>query len=319
MVIYNPTAGLRRRGRLTRTLSLLHRSGVSVLLRETAGRGHAQTLAATADGVDAVVAAGGDGTINEVANGLALLRAGRGRDLPLGIIPLGTANVLARELGLPLEPDGVAAVLARDPARTIHPGRLLSDARPPRLFVQMAGVGLDARVVANIRPHLKRLAGKGAYVLETIGQILAGPRLAYRVGLDLPDGQRRSLDVASAVIAKGHFYGGGFVLAPAADPAQPLFQVCLFHRPGSLPALAYSAGMVLGRLGRNRDYSVLPAVRVTVEPLPGGPTGEPVQGDGDVIGHLPVRIELAPTALSVLAPAAAVSAVSGHTGSGQAL
>ena len=107
-VIYNPTAGWRRRARLERVLERLGELGASVTLRETRGRGDAEMLARAADpaACDAVVAAGGDGTINEVMNGLDR------RNLPLGIVPLGTANVLAAEIGLPREPRAQAEAIA---------------------------------------------------------------------------------------------------------------------------------------------------------------------------------------------------------------
>jgi diacylglycerol kinase family enzyme len=318
-------------------VATLRELGHRVDLRETTHRGHGEEIAATADParVDVVIAAGGDGTINEVANGLARGAVRRGGPvLPLGIVPMGTANVLAHELGLPLDGRAMGRLLAGAQPQAIHPGRIrpdtTSDAEPgvepdsggaragdvPRLFVQMLGAGLDARVVARINPAVKRRLGKGAYVLESLAQIAAGPRVAYRVTIDRPDGGREVHEVASAVLAKGRFYGGTFILAPRARLSAAHLQVCLFQHGGRGMALAYTAGMVLGLLDRMPGYRVVPALRARVEPLAaptsftgpadasrtGSSRGEPVQGDGDVLGHVPFTADLAPITLSVLAP-----------------
>lgn len=303
LLIYNPMAGLRRRGRLSRTVETLHDLGCAVTLAETTCAGHAAELAAQArpDEVDAVVAAGGDGTINEVVNGLCQrAERGEGPPLPLGIVPLGTANVLALELGLPWRGAQIGRVLANAPTRMVHIGRCLPDNGLPRLFAQMLGAGMDARVVASIRPHMKRQIGKAAYMVEGMREILSNPRVGYAVEIERPDGGRERHEVASAVLAKGHFYGGTYVLAPQARLEDPGFQVCLFLRGGRLTAFAYAAGMVLGGLDRLPAYKVVPAVRVRVTALPGGPAGEPVQADGDVLATVPFTADIAPYTLPVL-------------------
>ncbi|WP_114394784.1 diacylglycerol/lipid kinase family protein [Oleisolibacter albus] len=295
LLIHNPAAGLRRPGLLPRTLGALRALGAGLELRETAGAGDAERLAtaagaeAAALGFDAVLAAGGDGTINEVVNGLA--RSGP-PTLPLGIIPLGTANVLAAELGLPREPADLALRLVQAPPRSIALGRANG-----RLFVQMAGVGLDARVVAGMDPALKRRLGRGAYVLGGWAGILRGPGLDYAVEVTRPDGWSEQYRAASVILCRGHFYGGRFVLAPQADLARAQFQLCLYLRPGRLAALSYATSLVLGGTVRRADVRVLTAIRVRID----GPAGEPVQGDGDIIARLPLTAEIAPFPLQVLA------------------
>lgn len=303
LLIYNPIAGQRRRGLLTGTHDRLVELGCAVTLAETTRRGHAEELAAAADpaAFDAVIAAGGDGTINEVVNGLCRRAlAGQGAPIPLGIVPLGTANVLALELGLPTRPAELAGWLAGVPATPVHLGHCIPDAGTPRLFTQMLGAGLDARVVASVQPHIKRRIGKGAYVLESLAQIAAGAALAYQVELTRPDGGTERHRVASIVLAKGHYYGGHYTLAPQARLVEPVFHACLFLRGGRLPALGYMAGMVLGGLARQRDYRIIPATRVRVEPLSGKRVGEPVQADGDCLGSVPFTAEIAPFTLPVL-------------------
>lgn len=289
LVIHNPVAGGRRARRLRAVVECLERThGAVVEVRSTGGRGDAEAFArAVAPGsVDAVVAAGGDGTINEVINGLAV-HAAAGTPVPLGIVAMGTANVLAGELGLPTDPQGIARVLAGGRMAAIHPA-----VANGRVFSMMAGVGLDARVVERVDTRLKRLIGKGAYVVETLVQLAVRPSHRYRVSLDggAPE------EVAAVIVAKGHFYGGRFVCAPDARLTDPNLQVCLFPRAGRWNAARYVWGVTAGRLAHFPDYRVVTAQRVTIE----GPAGDAVQGDGDVAARLPVEIALAGWTLPVL-------------------
>lgn len=298
LLIHNPAAGPatgpQRRRRLTTLVETLQRKyGAEVAIRATQGPGDAERLAraTTPDDGEALIVAGGDGAVGEAINGLltadgkpgAWLAAGR----PLGIAPLGTANVLAAELKLPDNPAELADVLVHAAARPMHLG--LANGRA---FSMMVGVGLDAHVVERIDRNLKRWTGKGAYIVETLAQLLAYRRSAYQVDID---GRRYA--AAGAVIANGHYYGGRFVCAPKASLFEPTLHVCLFPRPGRLHALRYLWGMISGRLGRFPDYQVIPAMRVAVY----GAENETAQGDGDIIGRLPLEIKTAPFTLPVIA------------------
>lgn len=293
LVIHNPTAGGRRARRLRAVVSRLEARGLSVAVRPTGKRGDAEDFARSADPaeIDAVVAAGGDGTINEVINGLAVHAAG-GRPLPLGIVPMGTANVLAAELGLSTDVERIAAAIAGGRRTMIWPA--LANGR---VFSLMAGVGLDARVVERVDPRVKRLIGKGAYVAETLVQLATRPDHRYRVTLDDAPPQ----EVASVIVAKGHFYGGRFICAPDARLTEPELHVCLFPRGGRLNALRYVWGVTAGRLARFPEYRVVTAKRVRIEgPAGDGLFADAVQGDGDVLARLPVEITLAGWRLPVL-------------------
>ena len=293
LVIHNPTAGGRRARRLRAVVSRLEARGLSVAVRPTGKRGDAEDFARSADPaeIDAVVAAGGDGTINEVINGLAVHAAG-GRPLPLVIVPMGTANVLAAELGLSTDAERIAAAIAGGRRTMIWPA--LANGR---VFSLMAGVGLDARVVERVDPRVKRLIGKGAYVAETLVQLATRPDHRYRVTLD--DGEAQ--EVASVIVAKGHFYGGRFICAPDARLTEPELHVCLFPRGGRLNALRYVWGVTAGRLARFPEYRVVTAKRVRIEgPAGDGLFADAVQGDGDVLARLPVEITLAGWRLPVL-------------------
>lgn len=290
LVIHNPVAGARRARRLAAVVSLLEqRFGAAVTVRATTGRGDAEEIARRMQPgmVDALVVAGGDGTINEAINGLAATaEADAGPALPLGLVPLGTANVLAAELGLPRTVLGIAEALVHGSVKPIHLGRANG-----RFFSMMAGAGLDARVVETVDTGLKRRIGKGAYVVRTLEEWATRPGARYRVTVD-----GRTEEVASVIVAKGHYYGGRFVCAPDARLDLPELHVCLFPQAGRWNALRYLWGVTTGRLGHFPDYRVIRGSRVLID----GPESEAVQGDGDVVARLPVEIAVVPWGLPVL-------------------
>jgi diacylglycerol kinase (ATP) len=289
LIVFNPTAGAGRRRRLARALAALGACGLKPDLAETRAPGHAEALArdAAARGVALVVAAGGDGTIAEVASGLA------GSAAALGVLPLGTANVLALELGLPLSPDGAAAVLAAGRQVVLRPGLArFADGRA-RLFVQMLGAGFDAAVVANLDLGLKRRAGRAAYVWQTLRDL---PRYGFppiAAELDGHAGQ-----AASVIVTKGRLYAGRHSIAPAARPAESGFQIVLFRRPGALRAALAGAALPLGLIPRLPGVEILAAHRIVLRAA----EAVPVQADGDPVGRLPVEIADAPAPLRILVP-----------------
>lgn len=287
LVIFNPAAGARRRRRFERVAGALAEAGIRFTVADTTAPGHAEALArdAVATGETIVVAAGGDGTIAEVVNGIA------GSDARLGVIPIGTANVFAHELGLPFGTAAIAAALKRGGVRIVIPGSAhFADGRT-RLFVQMLGVGLDAAVVASLNGALKRRIGRGAYVVETLRQIAAWP--FPRLGLRL-DGA--ASEGAQVIATKGRFYGGRFVLAPEAACDTAGISACVFERGGWWSALRAGVALPLGLLPR------LPGlVRQRVAALEiAAPEGLPVQADGDLIGATPVTVSDAASRIAVV-------------------
>jgi diacylglycerol kinase (ATP) len=288
LIIYNPAAGRGSAGRLRRFLDHLARLAVPVVLRETGGRGDAESFARAADAgeFDAVVAAGGDGTINEVVNGLA------SADLPLAILPLGTANVLANEIGLPRDPERLAVVAATGPARLVRTGEVIWNGGARR-FVMMAGIGFDSSVVAGLDPALKRRFGKLAYAAEIIAQLARYRDCRYSfacAGEEIP--------AAAAVVANGRYYAGRFVLAPRARLDAPALELVLFLRGGRLAMLRYLLALALARVHRLSDVRILRAVSLSVA----GPVGAPVHADGDIVATLPVTIALAAGPLRLIHP-----------------
>jgi diacylglycerol kinase (ATP) len=247
---------------------VLAANGVRLELAETCRAGHAEalTLDAVNRGEPMVVAAGGDGTIAEVANGLM------GSNARLGVIPLGTANVLAHELGLPFSPKAVAAALAFGRTTTLWPG-IASSAQGERLFVQMLGVGFDAHVVERVSFPMKRFFGKGAYVLRAMAELTRYSYPPIRVRVDEVETQ-----AASVIVSKGRLYGGRFRLAADAVPGKPGFSVVLFDRGGPGAAMMYGAALPLNLLGHAPGVRRIRANRVDFignKPVPGQADGDP--------------------------------------------
>lgn len=290
LVVFNPTAG-RRGGRLAAILAALEAQDCEVVLRKTAGPGDATRIARDESrGFDVLAVAGGDGTINEAANGLAEL----GPDAPaLAVLPFGTANVLAHEIGLGLDEARVARTVATGRTETVHLGTVSEPRGTARRFLLMAGIGFDAAVVAGVDTRLKRRIGKGAYVWRMLVELW---RYGYARYMVTVDGERHAC--ASAVVAKGRFYGGRFVCAPDACLNEPDFQVCLFLRAGRLHVLRYSLALALGRLPKLPDVRLLRGRDIRLE----GPFGAPIQADGDIVARLPSGVTIATHPLRLLYP-----------------
>jgi YegS/Rv2252/BmrU family lipid kinase len=287
VIIFNPVAGRRRAHLLWRVLDVLVANGVRLDLAETHRPGHAQELAreAVQRGEKMVVAAGGDGTIAEVANGLM------GSQTHLGVIPLGTANVLAHELGLPFSPRAVAAALAFGRTCQLWPGQA-NGARGTRLFVQMIGVGFDAHVVHNLPFPLKKIFGKGAYVIQTTRELSRYRFPSIRLRID-----DQETEAASVIISKGRLYGGRFHLAADAEPSEPGFSVILFDWSGPAAALYYGAALPLNLLGKAPGVRQIRAKRIDFlqnETVP-------AQTDGDSAGCAPLWVSDAPGPIRVVA------------------
>ena len=298
LLIVNPTAGRRRRGLVDAGVTRVRAEGWAVDVVETAAAGDARRLAATCDagryGVIAV--AGGDGTINEVVNGLA----GRGVDAPaVGIVPLGTANVLAHELGLGSSATAVARTMTAGRELLVQPGEAINGAGT-RCFSLMAGAGFDAKVVAGVSAPLKRRLGRAAYVWRSLVEARRYRPVRYQVEID---GVRH--EASSVIVTRSRHYAGPYVVAPKAALGEPLLHVCLFERWGRSHTFRYGLALLLGRLPRTAGYRVVSgrSVRVSVLSDAGELREQPVQIDGDNALTLPVSIGLAAGAVRLLRPA----------------
>lgn len=301
LLIFNPTAGRRRRGLVDAVVRRVRDEGWTVDVVETAAGGDARRLAAECDAgrYGVVAVAGGDGTINEVVNGLASRAA---TAPPLAIVPLGTANVLAHELGLGFSAASLAETMTAGHEMLVHPGRAAgagATAGAPRCFSLMAGAGFDAKVVAGVSAALKRRWGKGAYVWRSLVEARRYRPVRYAVEVD-----GRMYEAASVIVTHARHYAGPYVVAPSASLGTPLLHVCLFERWGWVHALRFGAALLIGALPRTTGYRVVEgrSVRISVMHDAGERQRQPVQIDGDDALTLPVSIGLAPEAVRLLRP-----------------
>ena len=290
-LIYNPIAG---RGRLERVLDAILRTcrqeGLDLEPLPTSRPGQATDLAgglAREGRVEAVFALGGDGTAREVAAGLM------GSPAPLGILPGGTANLMALALGLPRDPVAAAAVLCHVPARPFDVG--IAGDRP---FLMMISAGLDARALAALDRGWKTRLGKTAVWMQGIREWW---RYGYpEIGI-VADGEPLPKATFLAV-SNIPYYGGAYRMAPGARPDDRRFELVTFHGSGRAQTLGFILGVVTGRHTRRRDVRVRTVEEVvfTVPPEAG------VQIDGDPVAMgTTVHVRLAPEPLLVLAPAPA--------------
>jgi YegS/Rv2252/BmrU family lipid kinase len=292
-VIFNPVA---RGNKARRFRDLLAARSAECVFQPTAGPGDARRLARAAvmDGFDLIVAAGGDGTVNEVLNGIGDAPDGFQR-ARLGVLPLGTINVFARELNLPLQFEAAWAVLQRGHELAMDLGRadFLADGRAQqRYFMQLAGVGFDARAIERVSWKLKKKAGPLAYVVAGL-QALAEtkPRLIVRVG-------DRQLEGELALIGNGKFYGGPYALFPDAQLCSGRLEVCVFPRMNFWTLLRLAPGfLACRRLSEGRVRRGC-AERLEVT----GDRPAAFELDGEWIGNLPVTFSVAPQKLRVIVP-----------------
>jgi len=253
---------------------------------ETAGAIAREQIAC---GVDLVVAAGGDGTINEVAEGMVHSQ------VPLAILPGGTANVLATEMKAGNNLENVAGRMDEWRSQRISVGHLIcAGGRVSRHFLLMAGIGLDAHIVRNVNPALKAKTGKLAYWVS--GWSLLGRTLAeFYVDVE---GCRRKCSFA--LLSRVKNYGGDFEIARQVSLLDDYFEVVLLEGRSSLRYVKYFTGMALNRLSAMQGVTVLRASRVAIS-CPEDRHGY-VQIDGEFAGSLPAEARIVPDALTLLMP-----------------
>jgi diacylglycerol kinase (ATP) len=290
-LIANPNAGRARRiPLLSAVRSLLDRAGLEHDLRISEAPGLAITLAmeATGGNYHGVLAFGGDGTISEVANGII------GSELTLGIIPAGTMNLFAREVGISDRMEEAVGIIAAGRTRRVEVGRVGG-----RYFLLCASAGLDAAIVRDVKPSAKRRLGKWAYYLKAPRSVLSysypGIRMVVDDGVTLQGGE--------VIIANGRDYGDGFRIAPGASLDDGVMDACLFRGRRASKYPGYYWAVRRGRHLLHQDVTYYKATRFFLCPTSEG-TQIPFQIDGDYLCDLPVEIRVMPGALPVYAPAA---------------
>lgn len=286
LIIANPQshrfALFQRKERVLR--HILEESGHPVEIVYTEAPGHGTHLAkqAAREGFDAVVAAGGDGTLNEVINGAFAT------PLKVGILPCGISNVFAREVGVPLDLEEAAQVLRAGRVRALDLGQA-----GDRLFHMCLGAGLDAWAVQHVRPGEKRRMGKYAYIWSGLRHLSEYPFPPIQVWAD---GQMIA-EGSQVMIANTSRYGGEYRLAPRARPDDGWLDLVVFHHRDLPSVFRYAYGVIGGLHHRYGDVSFHRVRRVS---LIG--EGVPYHVDSEFAGNLPVEVQVHPGALKLLVP-----------------
>jgi diacylglycerol kinase (ATP) len=289
VVICNPLAGKQDGERnLQLAIDVLERAGWSVCVHRTEAAGHATTLArqAVTEGVDTVLVAGGDGTLNEVIQALV------GTETAVGTLPFGTVNVWARELGMPLQPVDAARAIVGGHTVRIDLGMVNN-----RYFLLMAGIGFDGEAVSRAATftRYKRHFGILPY-------IAAGLITAFRFpGADVElryDGLIRRMQALQIVAGNTRLYGGAFRFTPRAVATDGLLDVCVVKGHGPLAVLRQSLPILLSGTIARVDVEMLRVRELTVR------TDRvlAMQVDGEWAGTTPVDFRVAPRSLTVIVP-----------------
>jgi len=288
-IIYNPISGrkLFRQWRVRKMIRLLEQRGIAATAVATSGPNTGSRAAREAidAGSEVIICHGGDGTLNEVLQGVACGKA------TLAVWAGGTANVVARDLNIPRRLDKVADVIATGKTKKICLGKATSDGWA-RYFLMFAGIGLDASICRGVMPGLKRLVGQGAFWVSGIQHFIAWPENSFLITVD-----GESYESGFSLIANGKGYGGGIRIAPGARLDEAAFQV--FIMPRSAGRLKYLRALLNAVAGSTRTGGRL----VKTQCLLADSDGETwVEVDGEPIGRLPMTFTVVPEALTVIIP-----------------
>jgi YegS/Rv2252/BmrU family lipid kinase len=312
ILLYNPLSGSRRQRRLAdveAAMAVLKAAGVEVSAAptSTSGDDQRQIHQAIADGYDTIFACGGDGTIHDVLQGLV------GSQAVLGIIPLGTANALAHDLGLPLSPEAAARASLTATPRRIAVGQVtyqkLSGGSGSRYFTVTVGVGADAHLFYKLDPLVKNRFGMAAYYAKAtlLWLTLKLENLAVEI-LDEGGGPARQIEVSQLLAVRIREFGGILrELAPGASLERNDLRLVLFQTRSRLAYLQYILRGLFGARWEVTGIDLLHGTRVKCHPLavPGNSSKDSrifVEADGELLGTLPAEISTVPDALTLLFP-----------------
>ena len=292
-LIFNPTARGNNAVKFRKWLGQLPNN---VTLIETTAPGSASSLAEQAikDGFQTIVASGGDGTINEVVNGIGQKKRELD-EVSLGILPLGTMNVFARELGISLSIKKAWNTIQLGhtrkvdlPIAKLHTPSGLAE----KVFIQMIGAGLDGDAVGGVSIPLKRKVGALAYLASTLSALRATPpKLTAKWDGGSTEGEWMC-------VGNGKMYGGPFTLFPNAMVDDGKLDLCVLPKVNNRIIAHAVIAMLRGRLNSWPGIIYHRVSKLTIE----GPTDTRIQADGDYIGKLPLQIRVLPRKLNVLVP-----------------
>lgn len=308
LLIHNPNAGSggnARRKRLDEARRVFAQRGIEIALAETSGPGEATEIAAHAcdEGRQLVIACGGDGTLNEIVNGLASRQ--NGHRVPLALLPAGTANVLAKELDLSWDITRAAEQLVRGEVRELALGLAtpLDQPEKRRYFLSVAGAGPDGQITYAINLELKARLGILAYWWQGAREVIAYKFPRFRVKTD-----EQTVDASLVIVGRTKHYGGPFKITTGADLYENQFELLALTTQSGLKYLSYLPTLWLGDLRKTEGVHFWKSDRLVCEPLDDGPVY--TQVDGEPLARLPVEFRIVPRALKLLVPAVEASTAS---------
>ncbi|HKV24211.1 MAG TPA: diacylglycerol kinase family protein [Candidatus Acidoferrum sp.] len=313
LMIHNPNAGnggQDRRRLLDQARHIFASRGIDAELSETTGPGHATEIAARAarENRGLVIACGGDGTLNEIVNGLATQQ--NGHRVPLALLPGGTANILAKELDIPWNIPKAAQKLIHGQVREIalglatpldHPGK-------KKYFLSVGGAGPDGMIVYSIDLELKARVGILAYWWEGAREVFRYKFPRFRV-----TGGGRSLDASLVIVGRTKNYGGPFKITTQADLFEDRFEILTLSTRSGLRYLSYLPSLLFDKLRGTKGVDFFKSDSIVCEPLDANPVY--AQVDGEPLSRLPVEFKIVPRALKLLVPGEAGHPASGIAGS----
>lgn len=289
VLISNPAARGASLRKIESAAAFLREKGFDTKIFLTEKSGDATRLAeeAVRKGPYAIMAAGGDGTINEVINGMVK------SDVPLAILPLGTTNVLAKELGIPEDIYSALDTAVSKSAKTVSIGRIElepdTDSAHFRYFCLMAGIGFDGKTVHDVNNAIKKKSGKAAYIWSGIKTFLrySPNQLFYEI-----DGKEYT--GYCSITGKASRYGGNFKITPDANLSDPFLYTCIFQGNKRSDLLRYVYRIITGKLMEERDIVYLKSTSIEVLGT------AHVQIDGDYLGITPAKITVVKNALKII-------------------
>lgn len=306
-LIYNPASGqhsARRRAAVEQALAVLHTAGVEAQahITDTPGSATVHAQEAVRDGCDAILACGGDGTVHEVLQSLV------GTDVALGVIPLGTANALAADLGLIASPANATRKLLKADRVRIPVGRIHfqnGSATPDtRYFLVAAGVGADALLMARLDPVLKRRFGYVLYLIEAFRIWATDPFPLFEAAFSSNGhGAERVAQVSQLLAVRVRSFGGALrELAPGATLRGRNLRLLAFGTRSRYHYLRFLLAVLAGRHTFAREIELVETATVECRTCNGTRDTLYVEADGEVLGHLPAKMETIPDALTLLVP-----------------
>lgn len=300
LLIHNPNAGnggVGRRRSLDRARHIFATRGIDADLAETTGPGHATEIAARAAAEDRglVIACGGDGTLNEIVNGLASHQ--NGHRVPLALLPGGTANILAKELDLPWDIPRAAEKLVHGAVREIALGLAtpVEQQEKRKYFLSVAGAGPDGMIVYSMNLGLKARVGILAYWWEGLREVFRYDFRHFRVLCG-----DRKIDASLVIVGRTQNYGGPFKITTEADLFEDRFEILTLTTQSGLRYLSYLPTLCFGKLRGSQGVDFFKTDRLICEPLDKHPIY--AQIDGEPLARLPIEFRIVPRALKLLVP-----------------